>query len=70
MAAKKEVNDEPMIKTALFLTQQHVADLKGLQTVFPGIPLSEHVRRAIGLYLIEMEKVAKKMPTLPGADYQ
>lgn len=68
-AAKKtkDTKDMRRIKTALFLDPDQVVALKNLQQDFPGINMSEHVRRSISLYLLEMAKVAKRMPKLPGA---
>jgi hypothetical protein len=59
--------DKNKVKTALFLTPTQVKALKDLQLSFPGINMSEHIRRAIDLYLEQMKKVAKLMPDLPGA---
>ncbi|MGC1415568.1 MAG: hypothetical protein WA817_09820 [Candidatus Acidiferrum sp.] len=61
---KKEEN---RVKTALFLNPSQVSALKGLQQSFPGINMSEHIRRAVDLYLEQMKQVAKRMPELPGA---
>lgn len=62
--AKKEENK---VKTALFLDPNQIAALKNLQQDFPGINMSEHIRRAVSLYLEQMKQVAKRMPELPGA---
>jgi hypothetical protein len=62
--AKKEANK---VKTALFLDPSQVAALKNLKQDFPGINMSEHIRRAVTLYLEQMKQVAKRMPELPGA---
>jgi hypothetical protein len=55
------------VKTALFLDPHQVQELKGLQRSFAGISMSEHIRRAVALYIEQMREVAKKMPSLPGA---
>lgn len=49
---------EPKIKTALFLEQRQIEELKAIQ-VEVGVPISESVRRAINKYL-EERKTAKK----------
>ena len=63
--AKKKKKEGGKVKTALFLDPSHVEALKGLQKKFPGINMSEHIRRAINIYIEQMEQV--KMPSLPGA---
>jgi hypothetical protein len=55
------------VKTALFLDPRQIATLKAFQGKFPGINVSEHIRRAIDVYIGQMNEVAKKMPVLPGA---
>jgi hypothetical protein len=55
------------VKTALFLDPHQVQDLKGFQRSFAGISMSEHIRRAVALYIQQMKEVEKKMPLLPGA---
>ena len=67
MKKTKEQDPKRRIKTALYLDPAEVADLKGLQKAFPGINMSEHIRRAIVLYIEQMREVEKKMPKLPGA---
>lgn len=62
---KKKKTEGGKIKTALFLDQSHIDALKNLQKRFPGINMSEHIRRAINIYIEQMEQV--KMPSLPGA---
>jgi hypothetical protein len=67
--AKKDKKDKKdnRVKTALFLEPRQVAALKAFQGTFPGINVSEHIRRAIDVYIGQMNEVAKKMPALPGA---
>jgi hypothetical protein len=55
------------VKTALFLEPHQVQELKHLQRSFAGISMSEHIRRAVALYILQMKEVEKKMPLLPGA---
>jgi hypothetical protein len=55
------------VKTALFLEPHQVQELKHLQRSFAGISMSEHIRRAVALYIQQMKEVEKKMPLLPGA---
>jgi hypothetical protein len=59
--------DDKRVKTALYLDPDQVEALKDLQQTFPGINMSEHIRRAVALYIEQMREVAKKMPALPGA---
>ena len=70
MKKTKDQQQDPnqrRVKTALYLDRAEVTALKNLQKSFPGINMSEHIRRAIVLYVEQMKEVEKKMPKLPGA---
>ena len=62
----KKAAGKKKIKTALFLDPEQIEVLEKLQKRFPGIAMSEHIRRAIRLYGREMDRV--KQQALPGAE--
>lgn len=63
---KKAKDLKPKIKTALFLEVEQIEWLKSLTRKFPGVAMSDHVRRAINVYRREVEKF--KTPTPPGVE--
>lgn len=66
VVAKTAKTSKSKIKTALFLDVDQIERLKALAQKFPGVAMSEHIRRAVTIYLREVEKI--KMPTLPGVE--
>lgn len=66
VVAKTTKKTSPKIKTALFLDVDQIERLKALEQKFPGVAMSEHIRRAVTIYLRAVEKI--KMPTLPGVE--